>query len=260
MELGSLKPVLSSLLMPLAFLPLLGLLGLVLIAMRKRTGWVLSSVAFAGLWLLSCQGTAVWLAQNALPQYPPVTAAQLKAGQVQAIVVLGGGIYPQAPEYGTAQPGPNTAARLRYGIWLSRQTGLPVAFSGGSGWVAGTTAKSTEAEVAARVAQEDYGFTLRWAENQSRDTAENAQMIAPLLKRDGITRVALVTDALHMPRAMVEFKRTGLTITPAPMGYVLPTKSNLLQWLPTTDGLAGSTRLIHELLGLVAARLQQDLV
>ena len=260
MELGSLKPLISSLVMPLAFLPLLGLLGMVLIAMRKRSGWVLSGVAFAGLWLLSCQGTAVWLAQNALPQYPPVTAAQLKAGQVQAIVVLGGGIYPQAPEYGTAQPGPSSAARLRYGIWLSRQTGLPVAFSGGNGWAAGIGVKNSEAEVAARVALQDYGFNLRWVENQSRDTAENAQMIAPLLKRDGITRIALVTDALHMPRAMEEFKRTGLAITPAPMNYVLPTKSDLLQWLPTTDGLAGSTRLIHELLGRISTRLQRDLV
>ena len=256
MELGSLKPVLSSLAMPLAFLPLLGLLGLVLIAMRKRSGWFLGTAAFAALWLLSCQGTAVWLSQTVLPQYPPVTAAQLKAGQVQAIVVLGGGIYPQAPEYGTAQPGPSTAARLRYGIWLSRQTGLPVAFSGGSGWVAGTTAKSTEAEVAARVAQEDYGFTLRWLENQSRDTAENAQMIAPLLRRDGIARIALVTDALHMPRAMVEFERTGLVITPASTGYVLPTKSGLLQWLPSSDGIYGSTRLIHEVLGLAVAKLR----
>lgn len=256
MEFGSLKPVLSSLVMPLALLPLLGLLGLVLVARRKRIGWLFSMVGFAGLWLLSCQGTVVWLARTALPQYPPTTAAQLKASNVQAIVVLGGGTYPEAPEYGTAQPGPSTAARLRYGIWLAKQSGLPVAFSGGSGWAAGTNVKSSEAEVATRVALEDYGITLRWVENQSRDTAENAQFVAPLLKRDGIKRIALVTDALHMPRAMVAFESTGLMITPAPTGYVLPTKSDLLQWLPTIDGLTGSTRLIHEVLGLATAKLR----
>ena len=256
MELGSLKPVLSSLAMPLAFLPLLSLLGLAMIARRKRMGWVLCIAAFAALWLLSCQGAGVWLAQNTVPQYPPITVSQLKAGQVQAIVVLGGGIYPQAPEYGTAQPGPATLARLRYGIWLSKQTGLPVAFSGGSGWAADTAVLSTEAQVAAGAAQEDYGFTLRWLESQSRDTAENAQFVAPLLKRDGIARIALVTDALHMPRAMAEFERTGLTITPAPTGYVLPSKSGLLQWLPSADGMHGSTRVIHELLGLAAIKLR----
>ena len=256
MELGSLKPVLSSLAMPLAFLPLLGLLGLVLIARRKRMGWFVCTAVFVTLWLLSCQGTAVWLSQNTVPQYSPVTVSQLKAGQVQAVVVLGGGVFPLAPEYGAAQPGPATLARLRYGIWLSRQTGLPVAFSGGSGWAAGTAVTSTEAEVAARVAQDDFGFTLRWLESQSRDTAENAQFIAPLLKRDGIARIALVTDALHMPRALTEFERTGLTITPAPTGFVLPTKSGFLQWLPSADGLRDSTRLMHELLGLAAAKLR----
>lgn len=256
MEFGSLKPVVTSLLMPLAFLPLLGLLGLVWVARRKRSGWLLSSVAFGALWLLSCQGAAVWLARNALPQYPPVTPSQLETAQLQAIVVLGGGIYPQAPEYGAAQPGPATAARLRYGIWLARQSGLPVAFSGGSGWAAGSLAKSSEAEVAARVARQDYGFTLRWVENQSRDTAENAQRVAPLLKRDGIQRIALVTDALHMPRAMAEFERTGLIITPAPMGYVLPARSGALQWLPSADGITDTTRIIHEVLGLAATRLR----
>jgi uncharacterized SAM-binding protein YcdF (DUF218 family) len=256
MELGSLKPVLTSLVMPLAFLPLLGLLGLVLVARRNRSGWVLGVVAFAALWLLSCQGTAVWLAQNALPQYLPVTAAELKDAKVQAIVVLGGGMYPQAPEYGSAQPGPATLARLRYGIWLSKQSGLPVAFSGGSGWAAGTNVKSSEAEVAARVAIEEFGFTLRWVENQSRDTAENARMVAPLLVRDGIKRITLVTDALHMSRALVAFEPTGLVVIPATMGYALPTKFNVLQWLPTVDGLAGSTRVIHEVLGRLTARLR----
>lgn len=256
MELGNLKPVLTSLVMPLVFLPLLGLLGLVLVARRKRSGWVLGVVAFAALWLLSCQGTAVWLAQNALPQYLPVTAAQLKDEKVQAIVVLGGGMYPQAPEYSSAQPGPATLARLRYGIWLSKQTGLPVAFSGGTGWAAGSDLKATEAEVAARVAMEEFGFSMRWVENKSRDTAENARLTAPMLKRDGITRIALVTDALHMPRALVAFEPTGLVVTPATMGYALPTKFSVLQWLPTVDGLAGSTRVIHEVLGRLTARLR----
>ena len=260
MEFGSLKPVLSSLVMPLALLPLLGLLGLVLVAWRKRMGWLLSIVAFAGLWLLSCQGTAVWLAQTALPQYSPVTLARLKANQVQAIVVLGGGIYPQAPEYGTAQPGPLTAARLRYGVWLARQSGLPLAFTGGSGWAADSTAPSaervTEAAVAGRVVEQDYGIKLRWLETQSRDTAENARFLAPMLQRDGIARIALVTDALHMPRSVGEFERTGLIITPAPTGYVLPTRTWLLQWMPSSDGLHSSTRLIHELLGMTVAKLR----
>ncbi len=258
MEFGALKPLLTSLVMPLASLVLLALAGLVLAAQRQhlRKGMLLGVAASSGLWLLSCQGVAVWLAAHALPQYPPVTPAQLKSGQVQAIVVLGGGIYTQAPEYGQAQPTPTTAARLRYGIWLARQTGLPVAFTGGSGWAASADQKSSEAEVAGRVAQQDYGVKLRWLEARSRDTFENAIELTPILKRDGINKIALVTDALHMPRSVLEFERQGLAITPAPTGFVLPTQSELLRWLPSTEGISASTRVLHELLGLSVARLR----
>ena len=256
MEPGLLKPLLSSLVMPLASLVLLALAGLVLAIKHQRKGLLLSAIASSSLWLLSCQGVAVWLAAHALPQYPPVTPVQLKYGQIQAIVVLGGGIYPQAPEYGEAQPGPATAARLRYGVWLARQTGLPVAFTGGSGWAASSSSGSSEAEVAGRVAQQDYGITLRWLEAKSRDTAENARELTPILRRDGIARIALVTDALHMPRSVLAFERQGLTIIAAPTGFVLPTRSGLLLWLPSTDGISASTRVLHELLGLSVARLR----
>ena len=257
MEFGAFKPLLTSLVMPLASLVMLALAGWVLAVQRKhqRKGLLLGVMALTSLWLLSCQGVAVWLAAHALPQYPPVTPALLKARQVQAIVVLGGGVYPQAPEYGQAQPGPATAARLRYGIWLARQTGLPVAFTGGSGWVAAGQ-EGSEAEVAGRVAQQDYGVTLRWLEAKSRDTAENASLLTPLLKRDGIARIALVTDALHMPRSVLEFERQSLSITPAPTGFVLPTRSGLLLWLPSIEGISASTRVLHELLGLSIAKLR----
>lgn len=250
------KPLLSGLVMPLASLVLLGLVGLALAAQRRHQGkgLLLGMTALTSLWLLSCQGVAVLLAAHALPQYLPITPAQLQARQVQAIVVLGGGIYPQAPEYGQAQPGPATAARLRYGIWLARQTGLPVAFTGGSGWATGADQTSSEAEVAGRVAQQDYGVTLRWLETKSRDTFENARELTPMLKRDGVKTIALVTDAVHMPRSALEFERQGLVIIPAPTGFVLPTRSGLMQWLPSTDGIAASTRVVHELLGLNMAR------
>jgi uncharacterized SAM-binding protein YcdF (DUF218 family) len=132
--------------------------------------------------------------------------AGLKAHRVQAIVILGGDVLPQAPEYGESQPGAATAARLRYGVWLARQSGLPLAFTGGLGWAAHSSQRDSEAAVAARVAQQDYGMALRWSEAASRDTAGNARLLAPLLQRDGVQRIALVTHAWHMPRAVAAFE------------------------------------------------------
>ena len=254
MELGALKPLLTSLVMPPLSLLLLAFLGLFLAARKKRGGIALVTFALTLLWLLSCHGTAVWLARTALPQFAPTSTAQLKSAKVQAVVVLGGGVLPQAPEYGQAQAGAATAARLRYGVWLARQSGLPLAFTGGMGLAASSAQDVSEAEVAARVAQEDYGLTIRWLESKSRDTSENARLLAPLLKKDGVQRIALVTDASHMPRSVMAFERAGFAVTPASTAYVLPARNSLLEWLPSASGLQASQQILHEWLGILAGR------
>ena len=97
----------------------------------------------------------------------PADAARLKARGVQAVVVLGGGVLPEAPEYGSAQPSAPTAARLRYGVFLAKTANLPLAFAGGVGWAAAGTETPSEASTAAQMAKEN-GLTFRWLEADSR--------------------------------------------------------------------------------------------
>ena len=258
MELGLLKPVLSSFALPPVLMLLGALLGLLLAVRHKRLGLSVIALSVAALWLVSCHGTAVWLARHAVPQFAPLTVATLKASKAQAIVVLGGGLQPNAPEYGSAQPNSQTAQRLRYGVWLSRQTGLPVAFAGGLGWGALTAAgkdDESEASVAARVALQDYGVALRWLDAQSRDTQENAQLMSRVLTKDGVQHIALVTSAWHMARSVQAFERVGMVVLAAPTGYTLPEQGSLLEWLPSGQGLLASRRVIREWLGLLVARL-----
>ena len=255
MELGIFKPILTSLAMPPLAPLLLALLGVLLAWRKKRGGLVLAALSLAALWLLSCHGTAVWLARHALPQFTPVSSAQLKAGGVQAIVVLGGGLLPPAPEYGgEPQPSTYTAARLRYGVWLARQSGLPLAYTGGIGWASDGMQPQSEAEVVARVALQDYGVKLRWSEDASRDTSGNARLLAPMLLKGGVKRIALVTDSWHMPRSVAAFERAGIVVTPAPMTFVLPIERDLLQWLPSAQGLMASRNVLRECLGLAVGR------
>jgi uncharacterized SAM-binding protein YcdF (DUF218 family) len=255
MDPGALKPVLTGLALPPVSLLLLALLGLVLAwCNRKKSGLTLATVSMLLLALLSCHGTAVWLARTALPQFAPLDLAELKPRQVQAIVILGGDVLPVAPEYGYSQPAAATAARLRYGAWLARQSGLPLAFTGGLGWAAHSTQTESEAEVAARVLRQDYGLALRWRESQSRDTAGNARLMAPLLRQSDVQRIALVTHAWHMPRAVLAFEQAGLAVTPAPLGYVLPAQGELLEWLPSAQGLQASRQVLREWLALAVGR------
>lgn len=258
MELGELKPLLTALVLPPAAPLLLAFGGLLMVWRNKRLGSVLCVAGLGGLWLLGCNAVAVWLALHILPQVPalpPSTAAALlQARQVQAVVVLGGGVQAFAPEYGAAQPTADTATRLRYGVWLARQSQLPLAFAGGVGWAnSGTAAPSEGAAARAAVAQ-DYGLALRWVDDQSRDTAENAARLQALLAADGVQRIALVTQAWHMPRAQLAFERAGFTVTPAPTGFTLPQQRSLLEWLPTGHGLQSSREVLREWLGLWVAR------
>ncbi len=252
--LGELKPILGTLVLPPAGPLLLILLGLLLATRKRALGLTLSFFAACLLWLLSCHGAAVWLAQNMLPQHAPASAATLKSNRVQAIVVLGGGVQPLAPEYGEPQASMPAAARLRYGIWLGRQTGLPIAFAGGMGWGAAQAQGLTEGEVTRRMAQQDYGVALRWVDDQSRDTAENASLLRPLLQKDNVQRIALVTHASHMPRAVQAFERAGFTVTAAPMAYILPSRNGLLEWLPSADGMDASRAVLKEWLALTVQR------
>jgi uncharacterized SAM-binding protein YcdF (DUF218 family) len=250
MQAGELKPILTALAMPPTGLLLLILLGLVLAAGKRwRLGVGVAAVGTTALWILSCHGFAMLLAGSLLPQVRPATPDRLRG--VQAIVVLGGGVVRDAPEYGMAQPNGYLLARLRYGARLARSTGKPLAFSGGVGWASVDGDIAPEGEVARRVLSQDYGLEPRWIDAESRDTHENALRTRDLLAPQGIRRIALVTHAWHMPRAVREFESAGFTVVPAPTGFASRESRPLLEWLPSADGLMLSRLVLREAAGRV---------
>lgn len=248
MQLAELKPILTALAFPPAGLLLLALFGVLLALRHRRTGTTLAVLSLAALFVLSTAGASVWLAQHLLPQAPPAQPEQLRA--VQAIVVLGGGVEPRAVEYGgTAQPSDSTLRRLRYGVWLARRSGKPLAFAGGIGWAGMGVRTESEGAVARRVLQEDFNLALRWLDDQSRDTTENARRMGQLMRPEGIRRIALVTDALHMPRAVAHFRAAGFEVLAAPTHYPAPGTRPLLAWLPSAEGLETTRAVLHEWVG-----------
>jgi uncharacterized SAM-binding protein YcdF (DUF218 family) len=254
MQPGDLKPVLAALVLPPTGPLLLALIGIAIATRRRTAGVTLALVGIGLSWLLATNGFGLVLSHYLLPPIPAVQPRQLQ--QVQAIVILGGGVLPEAPEYGSPQLGPHSMERLRYGAWLARRSGKPLAFSGGLGWGNGPTQREPEASVAQRVLQEDYGLALRWTEDRSRDTAENADRSAQLLQPAGVRRIALVTSAIHMPRAAAEFRRAGFEVLPAPTGFPSRRGNALMEWLPTPDGAVLCWFVIREALGRAVASLR----
>ena len=252
MEPGEFTPLLAALALPPGGPLLLALLGLLMV--RRWLGRGLLVLGVGSLWLLSCNAVAVLLAGWLLPAVPAMLPDRLTGPQVQAIVVLGGGVLPESAEYGQAQPSAETLARLRYGVWLARQSGKPLAFTGGVGWASASDV-AAESEVAQRVLKQEYGIVLRWAEGKSRDTRENALQLRLPMQRDRIEHIALVTHAAHMPRAMLEFQRVGFEVTPAPIGFAAARERSLLEWLPSAHGLAGSREAVRQWVSLRLTQL-----
>jgi uncharacterized SAM-binding protein YcdF (DUF218 family) len=229
------KPVLGNLLLPPLPLLLLALIGARAMLWRRAVGWTLLLAATMGIWLASCSAMGEWL-QQALLSPPAALSAERITGLRRdmasrasvAIVVLGGGREGHAPEYGAASLSSLSLERLRFGIWLGRQTNAPLMFSGGLGHAAQPGA--SEAEVAADIAAREFGRPLRWVESRSRDTRENAERTVTELRDSKIEHLVVVTNGWHMARALRAFReastRAGMAweIVPAPMGLASRTE------------------------------------
>jgi uncharacterized SAM-binding protein YcdF (DUF218 family) len=254
------KPILAALLLPPVPLLVLVLIGARLILPRRGLGWLLILVSVALLWLSACTGAAQLFERFVLrppAALSPERIQQLKteaAGKpTTAIVVLGGGLQRYAPEYDVSNLKSVAVARLRYGLWLGRQTGLPVAYSGGVGWA--QIDAEPEALTAQRIATREFGRPLAWAETRSRDTRENAARSLALLRPTGVRHIVLVTDGWHMPRALRAFREAAgddVRIEPAPMGLARNAEQPALRWLPSIEGFAAMRHMLHEMLGRLA--------
>lgn len=254
MAIEDFKPVLTALALPPASALLLMLLGPLMLGRHRVLGRMAMWLGLLAAWGLSCNGSAVFLSKVLLPAVTPASPVQLKTDHVQAILVLGGGMQRSSPEYGSPQLNAPSLVRVRYGAWLAKQTGLPLAFSGGVGWASAGTTTVAEA-LGAQQALKDFGLPLRWAEDKARDTAESATLTRRLLQKDGIERIALVTHAWHMPRSVAAFTAAGFTVTPAPTDFIQPESRDILEWLPSSDGIRNNRNIVREWLGQVALPL-----
>ncbi|XVJ70284.1 MAG: YdcF family protein [Rhizobacter sp.] len=251
------KPFLVALMLPPVPFLVMALIGARLILPRRGLGWLVVLFSVAGLWITACAGTAQLLETFLIKAPPALTQnriTEIKSQQrgdsknaSSAIVILGAGKESFAPEYGVSNLSAGSLERLRYGLWLSRETGLPVAFSGGTGWAQNDGA--AEADIASRVASQEFNRPIRWIESQSRDTRTNAAASISLLKASGIKHVILVTHGWHMPRAVAAFEQSGLgavTIEAAPMGLAQRVNRPELDWLPSVYGFSRVHHALRE--------------
>jgi uncharacterized SAM-binding protein YcdF (DUF218 family) len=170
------------------------------------------------------------------------------ARSAQAIVILGGGVRPNAPEYGGDTLGRLSLDRVRYGARVARATGLPILVTGGSVW--GDTA--AEGVVMREALEQEFGVAVKWVESRSRNTHENAVRSAAILEPEGVKRIVLVVHGVDMRRAMAEFQATGLEVVPAPTFVPPSTPLEFGDFVPGVFALQSSYYALYELLANLA--------
>ena len=148
----------------------------------------------------------------------------------QAIVVLTGGDSRNGE-----------AARLHL------ETGLPVLASGGDG----------EAAAIKKHLQSDFHVPVKWTENKSLNTEQNALFSGQILASENIQTIILVTHALHMRRARRMFEDRGLEVIPAPTDFSTHPPLEWRDFLPGTEGLKLTQSALHEVFGLVWYRMRK---
>jgi uncharacterized SAM-binding protein YcdF (DUF218 family) len=247
--------LLRTLIMPPVCLLLLIALAWLMRRRWPRTARLLTGSAIAVLLVMSTRAGSLLLLTPLENMTSPLADAGAAGGQ--AIVVLSAGMVDSAPEYGGHDvPDEATLIRLQYGAWLQHQTGLPVLVSGGI--VPPTSSTRSLGAMMARALREDFNTPVRWVEQQSETTAQNAVFSARMLRQDGIKRVLLVTHAMHMPRARAAFAREGLEVVEAPTLFYSRAPWSGFMLIPSASGMYRSYFATHEWVGLLWYRLQAN--
>lgn len=200
----TLKKVLGGMMLPLPLLLLLIALGIALLWFSRfqRTGKLCVSLGWLMLLLLSLQPVADSLLKPIEDKYPTWRGEK----RVQYVVVLGGG-YTWNPDWApSSNLINNSLPRLTEGIRLWYENpGSKLIFTG----AAAKTNPVSTAEAGARVA-ESLGIPRSeiLVLDKPKDTEEEAAAVKMAI---GDAPFLLVTSASHLPRAMIFFRRAGLT-------------------------------------------------
>ncbi|MBV9749863.1 MAG: YdcF family protein [Acetobacteraceae bacterium] len=220
--------------------------------LRRGAGRVIVGAALVGLIVLALPAVGAALLVS-LERLPEPAAADPPASPPGAIVVLGAevrfvrGLDGDLGEDPSDEDiGPLSLERVRAAAALHRRTGLPILVSGGIV----SDEPVAVGTVMARSLADDFGTPPRWVETRSRDTWENARFSADLLRAAGIRTVYVVTHAWHMPRALLAFKRAGITAVPAPVRLDAWPPLTWRKFVPADSAWQLSYYGFHEWIGL----------
>jgi uncharacterized SAM-binding protein YcdF (DUF218 family) len=240
--------------MPLSIFWLILLAGIAIYLLkRKRTGLVFGFSSIVWLAMISFSFLPELLVRSLENRFPSLLAIpQSNPKDSIYILVLGSGYTDNKNMPPNDQLALNLLGRLTEAIRLHRLLNASQIVLFGS--LPGESANEPEPFMKTALA-------LGVDENAIRllGTPENTQMEAFEYTKKFRTNnvLILVTDAIHMPRAMFLFEKAGQIPIPAPTNHLVKSdwKNGISYWFPASSNIAMMESAMHEIGGLVYARL-----
>jgi uncharacterized SAM-binding protein YcdF (DUF218 family) len=250
----SLSKILGFFAYPSNVLIAIGLLGLVLLLTRftRLASWlIVTSLVLIAVAGLSPLGNALILPLE--QRFPPWDASR---GPPDGIVLLGGMISPDVSAARGAVALNEAAERITVTAELARRyPNARIVLTGGSNAL--IFDEGIEAVFAVRQLEAlGVAHDRIAAEEQARNTIENAVFSRLVANPKPGERWLLVTSAHHMPRAMAVFRAAGFPVEAYPVDWRTRGPIDMVRpFASLGDGLRRTDTALHEWAGLLAYRL-----
>jgi uncharacterized SAM-binding protein YcdF (DUF218 family) len=250
----ALSKVLGFFTLPSNVLIAIGIVGLILLCTRfARLGsWlVVTSLVLIAIAGLSPLGNVLMIPLE--QRFPAWNASR---GAPDGIIVLGGAISPEVSAFRDAVALNEAAERITFAAELARRyPNARIVYTGGSNALLFEGA--IEAPFAVRELEAlGVAHDRITAEEQSRNTIENAVYSRLVAQPKPGDRWLLVTSAFHMPRAIAAFRAAGFNVEACPVDWRTRGSLDAARFFGSlSEGLARTDTAVHEWVGLFAYRL-----
>lgn len=216
-------------------------------ATLRRKRWLLIVVT-CGIYLAGIKPVSQSLA-GVMERGCPV-AAPVPSG-IETVVILGAGVTGWEGRE-RVEPSAETALRLTGGLVLYLESGARTLVLAGGAQRQG---RQTEAQVMGRLARA-FGVAddRMILENRSRNTRGHVEELQHL-PNVGQGRMAVVTSAVHMRRALMNFERVYPDVVAYPIGCAAANFGrSVFHYIPSVNYFRTSTLALYEMAGYIKDR------
>lgn len=219
-------------------------------AIPRVWGLRLAWVVWATLWLFATPRFSFWALSTL--ETPPIDVRAALGDTPEArcaMVVLAGGalspkmgVSPVELLQGSSMPRALGAARL----YRERPVGHVIVTGRADTWDYPDETANAMADVLAAFGVPRERIIV---EPLALDTRQNARFSTFIVRTLDVDKTLVVTSALHLPRALSEFRRAGLPVIGAPVDHRYEKPEGYAPYVPSIASLVRMGQVIHEVLG-----------